>query len=181
MRRSIYSQLKFVIKFIMLLWLIHGLSYFFPLQIFGIIPREPIGLIGVLTAPLLHGSIDHLSLNSFFILVFGSTYSVLEGRGLQRLMLRLTCIAGIMTWLIGKKGIHIGASGLIFGLYAHLMFMGFFHRSIHYILVSITILFFYGSFILGVFPSSMQKVSWEAHLCGFIAGIVSAKYKLHKA
>ncbi|MFK7824867.1 MAG: rhomboid family intramembrane serine protease [Oligoflexales bacterium] len=174
MLRSIWRELKVLVRVVVLMWLIYGFSLFFPLVTLGIIPREPQGLYGIICAPFLHGNIPHLLNNSFLLIVFGVFYCLLEGKHLLRLLAFLAVLGGFGTWLIGGHGVHIGASGVVFGLWSHLIFMAWFKRKLKYILVAILILLAYGSLIYGLAP--WQKfISWESHLCGALAGILSAR------
>ena len=49
------------------LWAINGFNWFIfrgRLNVFGIYPRHPLGLIGIVCSPFLHGSFNHLFYNS---------------------------------------------------------------------------------------------------------------------
>ena len=174
MLRNIWRELKILVRIVVLMWLSYGFSLFLPLVAFGIVPREPHGLYGILCAPFLHGNIPHLLNNSILLLVFGVLYCLLEGKHLLGLFIFLTTVGGFGTWLIGAHGVHIGASGVVFGLWSHLIFMAWFKRRLKYILVATLIVVVYGSLIYGLAP--WQKfISWESHLCGALAGILSAR------
>ncbi len=56
----------------------------------------------------------------------------------------------------------------------YLIFSGFFNRTWSTLIVSAIVLFFYSTAIWGVLPGQ-RYISWESHLCGFIAGIITAK------
>ena len=57
-----------------MLWLIEALDHglHLSLQHLGVYPRTATGLVGVLFAPLIHSSWDHLLSNSFALLVLGT-------------------------------------------------------------------------------------------------------------
>lgn len=170
------ATLKPVITMILLLWIIHLISHIIPLQNYGIKPRDLHGLIGIVTAPFLHADLYHLINNSIGLLIFGLIFRFLEGKQSLLIILSIIFIQGTLTWIMARNGNHIGASGVIFGLYGYLLFAGFFHHQFKYILASIFILFFYGGMIFGVLPST-PGISWEGHLFGFIAGVLEAKFK----
>ncbi|OBI45154.1 rhomboid family intramembrane serine protease [Mycobacterium colombiense] len=151
----------------------------------GIRPLEVDGLWGILVAPLLHANWDHLIANSVPALVLGFLMTL---AGLSRFVFATAIVwilGGFGTWLIGNVGAHcpyvgvrcetnhIGASGLIFGWLAFLIVFGFFTRKVWQIVVGIIVLFAYGGVLLGVLPGT-PGVSWQAHLCGAIAGVVAA-------
>jgi membrane associated rhomboid family serine protease len=89
-------------------------------------------------------------------------------------------LGGLGTWLIGRPDSnHIGASIVIFGLVTFLIFVSVFLRSWRSAVVSSVVLIFYGGILLDVLPPLLnsgmrEKVSWEGHLSGAIAGAIAA-------
>lgn len=141
----------------------------------GIIPRTFEGLGGILWAPFLHGGFSHLASNTVPLLVFG--FLVLAG-GLGQFLAVTTVIwvvSGVGTWLIGSPGSTIGASGIIFGWFAFLLVRGFFARSVGQIVLAVVLFGIYGSLLFGVLPSN-PGISWQAHLCGAIGGVLAARF-----
>ncbi len=149
------------------------MSLALPLQQFGLVPRTLQGLVGIFTSPLLHGSLQHLISNSMSFALFAIILAILEGQQMFVKILLIMVIGGVLTWLMGRNANHIGASGVIFGLWGYIILAGWFSRQFKYIVISITIIFFYSGMIFGVFPGR-PDVSWEGHLFGVIAGILVA-------
>ncbi len=83
-----------------------------------------------------------------------------------------------MLWLFGRTSIHIGASGIVFGLFGYLISTSIFRRNVLDIIIAITLIIFYGGILYGILPIH-QGVSWEGHLFGLIAGILTS-FILHK-
>jgi membrane associated rhomboid family serine protease len=83
-------------------------------------------------------------------------------------------VSGLGVWLFGSAGLHVGASGLIFGYLGFLLLRGYFERNFPSILLSIIVGVLYGGAIWGVLPTQ-PGVSWEGHLFGFIGGILAAR------
>ena len=140
------------------------------LQAHGIEPRRVDGLEGVLFAPLLHGGWAHIISNSVPFLVLGA---LVMTYGLRRWVTATTVITvggGSLTWLMGRSGIHIGASILVFGYFGFLLGMAWFERSLKSIGIAVVVAVLYGGLIWGVLPSG-SGVSWEGHLFGAMAGI----------
>jgi membrane associated rhomboid family serine protease len=141
----------------------------------GILPRTEEGLIGILSAPLLHGSWAHLLSNAtplFVLLVL--LFSDLRYRP-EPTLAAIWLASGLGTWLIGRGGaVHIGASGIVFGLLSYLIVSGLLMRSWRAALVSIAVLLLFGSTFYGLIPQP-GPVSWEGHLCGAAAGVWSAR------
>ena len=171
-----FSPLKSVLIFIACLWAIFFLESIFPIARFGIHPRQLDGLIGILTSPFIHENVQHLVANSIGILIFGVFCGLVEGRRMFEVVAGVILIGGSLTWLLARSANHIGASGLIFGLFGYLIFVGFFHRRWNFILASFVCLAAFGSMIFGVLPRS-PSVSWEGHLFGFFAGFLMAKWR----
>ena len=83
-------------------------------------------------------------------------------------------VSGVGVWAVARNGIHVGASGLVFGYFGYLVARGWYQRSFSSIVVAILVVFFYGGLIFGIVPS-FGFVSWEGHLFGLLAGILAAK------
>lgn len=165
------QSIKTIFIFLILIWAIYFLSMLIPIQQFGLVPRTSIGLIGIFSAPFLHGSLLHIINNSIGFTLFAVVLALLEGdKMLSKVMLMLV-IGGVLTWVLGRSANHIGASGLIFSLWGYMVLSGWFSRKLKYIVVSIMLIFFYSGMIFGVLPGQ-AGISWEGHLFGFIAGII---------
>lgn len=169
-----FGKLKVLLFWLGVSWLSFFLVPLFHIPAYGVIPRDLMGLFGVLMAPFLHGSLNHLIQNSIFFMIFGSSYYLIDQRGLGWLSLRLILVGGLITWVIGSNGQHIGASGLIFGIWSFLLFRGWFQFNLRYLIGSILMMVLYGSMIYGIFPVK-GYISWEMHLGGFLGGIWYAR------
>ena len=167
-----------VLLYISFMWVAFFVQQVSTIGDYGIYPRELMGLIGVVTAPFLHADLNHIWMNTSALFIFGMIYSLVEGKRLSSIFWLIIILEGLMTWAFAGSGNHIGASGLVFGLFGFSLLVGFFHKNIKYILLSVTIGALYGSMISGMTPFTVDaNVSWEGHLFGFIAGAIVAKYK----
>lgn len=144
------------------------------LDIYGIIPRTIIGLRGILFAPFLHGNFAHLIGNTVPFVALGWLIMLRETRDFFWVSLITAFVSGLGTWLFGSPGVHIGASGVIFGYLGYLLARGYFERSMTAIAMSLFVGTLYGSLIWGVLPTRVG-ISWEGHLFGFIGGILAAR------
>ncbi len=171
-----FKSFKFILVLLSLMWISYFLSFFLSLQFLGILPRNISGLIGVIGSPFIHANLYHLVANTTGLLIFGLIFSFVEKKENVSLIISIVFIQGILTWLLARNGLHVGASGLIFGLYGYLLTAGLFHKKPKYILASLIVLIFYGGMLFGVLPSS-PMISWEGHLFGFLAGTVNAKFR----
>lgn len=141
----------------------------------GLFPRSTRGLLGIFTSPFLHGDFGHLVANTvpFFLLTTAVIYFY---RPITlKVLLLLYILPGIWVWLASIRGPHIGASGVVYGLAFFLFFSGVFRKNMVSLTIALVVSFFYGSMVWGVLPTD-PHVSWEGHLFGAIAGVVTAYF-----
>lgn len=140
-------------------------------------PGDLTGLVGVPCAPLLHAGFGHLAANTVALLILGS-FSCWFSRKLTGTAVILSAlIGGLFTWLIAAPGaVHVGASGVIFGLVGFLIANAIFRRSLMAILVALPVAWLYGSAIYyGMLPHTVDdRISWQMHLGGFIGGVLAS-------
>ena len=145
------------------------------LLVLGIIPRTAIGLRGIFLAPFLHGSVAHLVSNTISFLFLGWLVMLRDRNHFLPVTVYAMLASGITPWLFGAPGsVHIGASGVIFGYLGFLMLAGWYSRSYASIALSILVTVFWGPMVLGVIPAS-AGISWQAHLGGFLGGVLAAR------
>ncbi|NEP20689.1 rhomboid family intramembrane serine protease [Moorena sp. SIO3I6] len=181
-RQSITSELQtqaiILGGWVALMWIVELVDIFIfgrKLDLYGIIPRNPIGLRGILFAPFLHGGFSHLISNTIPFLVLGWFVMLQETSDFFVVTSITMVVGGLGVWLLGApNSVHIGASVLIFGYLGFLLFRGFFERNLPSIFISILVGFLYGGLVWGVLPSQ-PHVSWQGHLFGFIGGILAAR------
>lgn len=139
----------------------------------SLVPQHAAGLLGVLTAPLLHGSAGHWLANATSLLILGTLVGTVYPRASLRALPLIWLLSGLGTWLIGKPSFHIGASGLTHGLLFLLLGLGLLRRDRPSIAAALIGFFFYGGMLLTVLPRE-PGVSWEYHLCGALSGALAA-------
>ena len=174
---EIRTQISILITLVGLMW---GLEIFDTivfnrgLDTLGILPRQQIGLRGILFAPFLHGGFDHLTANTVPFIVLG--WLIMAQSITNFAIVSVICIVlgGLGTWLFGAPGLHIGASGVIFGYLGFLLTRYYFDRRLSSGIVALFVGVTYGSVLWGVLPS-VPGISWEGHLFGFLSGILAAR------
>lgn len=142
------------------------------LRALSIQPQQLAGLIGIVIAPLLHGSIGHLAANAFSILVLGSLTGTVFPKATVRALPLIWLGSGLGTWLLANHGFHIGASGITHGLGFMVFTLALLRRDHPAIAAALIAFFFFGSMLLTILPQELG-VSWEYHLSGALAGIAS--------
>lgn len=164
----------FVLFIIAGLFIIHILNWLtgYRLIILGIYPRKWFGLPGIVFHPLLHGDFNHLFFNSIPLFVLASFILLSGVPTFICVTFTIILLSGIAIWLVGRPSYHIGASGLIMGYLAYLIMNTYQQPSIISIGVVIVCLYYFGSLLFHLF-SFEKKLSWEAHVFGFLAGIAA--------
>jgi membrane associated rhomboid family serine protease len=160
--------------FVLVLGWIKAIELLFDLN-FGVLgnqPREWAGLLGVVTAPLLHGSVAHLMSNALALLVLGTLAFASFPKASWRSLPLIWLLAGLFVWGFARDSFHIGASGLTHGLMFLLMTLGLMRRDRIAIATSFIAFFLYGGMLLTVLPRE-AGVSWEYHLAGAVFGVIS--------
>jgi membrane associated rhomboid family serine protease len=157
------------------LWSVFIIDEAFGLNLgrFGLRPGSIPGLVGVITAPLLHGSFQHILSNTlpFFISLIAMLF--LYPRASVLTIPGIWIGSGIFAWVIGRPSLHYGASGLIYGMLAYVFLAGLIRRDLRSVSVSMMVAFLYGTMIWGVLPIR-PHMSWEMHLGGALMGILFA-------
>ncbi len=141
---------------------------------YGVLPRNLVGLRGVVFSPFIHGSVEHLYNNSIPLAILGLALFYFYSQKAWRILLWGWFLSGLLTWSIGRDSYHIGASGIIYVLASFIFFKGIFEKHFRLIALSLAVVFVYGSMLWYVFPIE-KGISWEGHLSGFMAGLILAK------
>ena len=178
-RRKFLGSLIIPLLIVASMWLVKIIEVSFGVNLgrWGITPHTTHGLLGILTLPFLHGSWEHLLSNTVPILVLGTALYYCYPTLANRVLLITWLGSGLLTWCIGNPdSVHIGASALAYGLNLFLIFSGFIRGNRMLIVISLIMVFLYGSFIWGMIPSLAipQNISWEGHLSGALIGILLA-------
>jgi len=178
-KKKFLGSLIIPLIIVTLMWVVKlaEVSFGVDLSRYGLRPQTARGLLGILTMPFLHGSWEHLLSNSIPILVLGTALYYCYPTLANRVLLITWLGSGLLTWSIGDPfSAHIGASALVYGLNLFLIASGFIRRNRLLIVISLIMVFLYGSFIWGMIPSLAipQNISWEGHLSGALIGIMLA-------
>ena len=173
-RRRLLRALNASLAFVLLLAAVFALQQGIDVRGFAVSPHNPAGLLGLLTAPLLHGSAEHLAANAASLLLLGSLAGAVYPRATAFALPVLWLGSGLGAWLLGAPGtFHLGASGLTHGLMFLVFMLGLLRRDRPSVAAAMIAFFLYGGMLLTVLPQE-PGVSWQSHLGGAIAGIVAA-------
>lgn len=140
----------------------------------SVAPLEAKGLWGLLGAPLLHGSIEHLGANAVALLILGTLAGSVYPKATVRALPLLWVGSGLGAWLLGEPGSHhLGASGVTHGLMFLVFVLGLLRRDRPAIAAGMIAFLFYGSMLITILPHE-PGVSWQSHMGGAAAGVIAA-------
>jgi len=172
---SLWKTVQFPIYLVLSLWVIHifKISSGYPMGNFGLLPRDMSGIVGIFTSPFIHGSFQHLMSNSVPLFMLSLLILLFYKKVAYQSMLLIYVLTGAAVWTFARDVIHIGASGVVYGLVSFVFWTGLFRRNIKSIMLALIMLVLYGSYVFGVLPNQ-EGISWESHLCGGLVGILVA-------
>lgn len=183
-KNRIRESLLWPFYFVVLLWVIKVFEVLSQtdLAVFGIYPRSLRGIIGIFTAPLIHGdargndilgNYSHLFSNTMPLIVLGFMILYSYRQIAAKLIAIIWFGSGALVWLAARNSYHIGASMLIYGMAFFIFFSGVFRRDVRAIALACIVVMFYGSMVWGLLPIQ-SGVSWEGHISGALMGITCA-------
>ena len=161
--------------FILLIWLIWIMDELFSLELWrlAIYPGELETLAGIFTAPLIHGSVSHVTSNSLPILVMLTILLYVYPKSSPLVFIVLYIGSGLIVWLIARPAWHFGASGLTHGLMFLLFTVGILRRDALASVFAMVVFFLYGGMVWGIFPRD-PAISYEYHFAGAVLGVLLA-------
>ena len=175
-KRLKYSII-FPLFFLVVIWLIEIFEVELNLDFsfLGIYPLKVKGLIGILTAPFIHASFNHLISNSAPFFILGVALFYFYPKIAHKVFIFIYLTTNFWVWVSARSAYHIGASGIVYGLASFIFFSGIIKKNTRLTAISLLTIFLYGSMVWGIFPFK-QTISFESHLFGAIAGLVMAIY-----
>ena len=175
-RRSLFRGVAFVA----LLGLVHIATIAWPaLSTWAVVPLTASGLVGLATAPLLHADWGHLFSNALGLVVLGTLVGSVYPRSASRLVLAGWVGAGVFTWFIGRPSVHLGASGLVHGLFFALFTLALLRRDRPAVVAAMIAMMLFGGMLLTVLPHEW-RISWEMHAGGALSGVIAAFLCRHR-
>ena len=139
----------------------------------GVYPRTLSGLVGIVTAPLVHGSWQHAFGNTIPIVVLGSMLIYGYPKSRYWALAGIWLLSGAGIWLFARESYHLGASGLTHGIFFYLFVGGLIRRDKRSAALLMLAFYLYGGMLLTIFPRD-PSISFESHLFGAIAGAFCA-------
>jgi membrane associated rhomboid family serine protease len=178
LRRQVLEGFALLIAITAFMWAIEGINSLDGQGLDGwggIHPRNVGDLWAVFTSWFLHANFSpHLIDNTIPFLFMGAFIALAGARRLAAVTAIVILVGGVGTWLVAPSNtVTFGASGVVFGFATYLFARGLFDRNIPELLVGVIVGFVWGAALIdSVVPH--QGVSWQAHVCGAVGGVVAA-------
>ena len=174
---KVRDALVVMVGLLVLLWVIQVANWADGYRldaVLGIQPHSLSHLGGIVTAPFLHVSWQHIESNSapLFVLGFLAAY-----RGVTRFLVVTGIVivtSGLTVWLFqGTGSVTVGASGLVFGYFGYVLARGRGDRIWGDIAVGVVAggMYYY---ILSVAVPGTPGISWLDHSGGLAGGVLAA-------
>lgn len=170
----LYQSLRVPTIILLVLWVIQAFQMITHLNFgwLGVYPRHEVGIKGIFLSPFIHSQdVMHLINNSVPLFVGMAMILFFYRRVAAKAIFLIYFLTGAGVWLFGREVLHIGASGVIYGLISFIFWNGIFRRNIKSIVLALIILMLYSGMFLGVLPNQ-PGISWESHLIGAMVGIL---------
>lgn len=174
--KHLWFPAGFTVLIIILYALLNSFAAF---TTFGVYPRTVQGLQGILFSPLVHGSWEHVLSNALPLAILGGLLFTIYREIAYKVFFIIYFTTGFWVWIMARDSYHIGASGVLYGLWTFILFSGFMRRRADLVVASFFVAFLYGSMFWGLFPL-IPHVSFESHIAGAMAGIMCAIYFLRQ-
>ena len=160
---------------ISILWCLKSAEILFGwnLSFMGLVPLDAGGMLGILTAPLVHGSLEHIFNNTFAILILSSFLYYGYPKSWFKVLSLVWVLSGVGVWLFARQANHIGASGLTHGLFFFLFVASIFRRDKSSVAIMMISFLLYGGMTMSIFPRE-EGISFEYHFFGALAGVIAA-------
>ena len=155
------------------IWIVFVLDRFLPLERYGLLPRTGEGAVGIITMPFLHSDWRHIVNNSWPLLILLNILANTT-RNFWQVISGIVVGSGILLWSFGRTALHIGASGLVFGLMGYLLIAGLKTKDPVPLMGSAMVFTLYGGIIFSGISPMQTGVSWEGHLFGLLVGAALA-------
>lgn len=112
---TIKEELHGVLLFVGTIWAVFLVSLALPsIDLWGVVPRTLVGLVGIPAMPFLHANLHHIVSNTVPRLVLLCLLAGSKARSWE-IVTAVVLLGGLLLWFCGRPAIHIGASGLISG------------------------------------------------------------------
>lgn len=170
-RNSLRNSIVIAVSFAAVLWGLRLFEFAIGVNFYalGVYPRTESGLLGVITAPLIHGSWEHLIGNTLPLVLLGSMLLYGYPRSRFFALAGIWLLSGMGVWLFARSSYHFGASGLTHGIFFYLFVGGILRRDKRSAALLMVAFYMYGGMLLTILPGD-PGISFESHFFGALSG-----------
>ena len=172
---SFWKSIVIVFGLLSVLWIVQIVQYLglYDFSAYGNWPHHKEGLKGIIFSPFIHGNFEHLISNTLPMLVLLTVLLNAYPEVALFVLIFIHITSGSLVWLLAPdNGVHIGISGIIYGIAAFLIASGIFRKDRTSVSIAILVTLVYGGMVLGFIPK--EGVSWQSHLYGAVSGVFIA-------
>lgn len=174
-KNRFWRSVVIVFALVSVLWVVQLLQFFkiCDFSEYGNWPHHIEGLKGIIFSPFIHGSFEHLISNTLPILVLLLVLLNAYPSVALPVLIFIHLVSGTLVWLLAPDtGVHIGISGIIYGIATFLIASGIFRKDRTSVAIAIFVGLAYGGMVIGFLPK--EGVSWQSHLYGALSGLIIA-------
>lgn len=174
-KHPLRNSILIATSFAALIWGLKLFEFALGLDLYtlGVYPRSHSELLGIVTAPLIHGSWEHLIGNTLPLVLLGSLLTYGYPRSRFWALAGIWLLSGTGVWLFARNSYHFGASGLTHGMFFYLFVGGILRRDRRSAALLLVAFYMYGGMLLTILPND-PGVSFESHLFGAASGAILA-------
>ena len=168
---TLRNSIVIAVSFVAIIWALKLVELAFGMDLYhlGVYPRTQSGLLGIVTAPFIHGSWQHLIGNTLPTVLLGSMLIYGYPKSRFWALAGIWLLSGAGVWLFARSSYHFGASGLTHGMFFYLFVGGILRRDRRSAALLMVAFYMYGGMLLTILPRD-PGVSFESHLFGALAG-----------
>jgi membrane associated rhomboid family serine protease len=164
-----------MVGFLAVIWIVQIFNAFDSYQLsfdYGIKAHEVGTLPDIFSAPFLHLSWAHIEGNSGPLFIFGFLAAYRGVKKFISVTVLIIIVSGIGAWFTEASGTtSAGASGVVMGYLGYVLVRGLFDRHRIDIVIGLVMALCFAYQFTALVPGE-PGISWQAHLFGFIGGIV---------
>lgn len=174
-KRRIKAAIKLTLSFLLIFCFgfIGELATAFNLGFLAIIPMETSGIIGIVTAPLIHGGLSSLLINIIPLTILGFLFFLYYKKDAAGMLLAIWLTTGLCIWLIGKPMFYAGSGSIIYAMGAFLFMAGCLTQRTILIAVPLVVILIYAGLTFASNLASSLEV-WEVPFSGIFSGVIWA-------
>lgn len=173
---KVRDALVVMVGLLVLLWVIQAANWADGYRLdstLGIQPHSLTHLGGILTAPFLHVSWQHIEGNTVPLFVLGLLAAYRDVRRFLLVTLIAILASGLTVWIFQSGGsLTVGASGLVFGYFGYVLARGVFDRNWVDIAAGVAAGAMYYTILAVALPGT-PGISWLDHVGGLFGGVLA--------